>query len=250
MGKGHMDKVAVITGGATGIGQRYAKRLAEEGVDIAVVDISDAAETVALVGAAGRTGRGYVCDVTSPDSIAAMAEGVFADFGRCDILINNAGIYPNVPFEDISFDDWRRVMALNLDALFLTAKAFVPGMKERGWGRVVNVSSSTLATPVTGYVHYISSKGGVVGFTRALASDMAPYGITVNAISPSLVPTTGTLETEPRSQERFDWVANFQAIKKVQQPDDVVGTMAFLTSDDATFVTGQTIYVDGGWVRA
>lgn len=250
MGKGHMDKVAVITGGATGIGQRYAKRLAEEGVDIAVADISDAAETVALVEAAGRTGRGYVCDVTSPDSIAAMADAVLGDFGRCDILINNAGIYPNVPFEDISFDDWRRVMALNLDALFLTAKAFVPGMKERGWGRVVNVSSSTLATPVTGYVHYISSKGGVVGFTRALASDMAPYGITVNAISPSLVPTTGTLETEPRSQERFDWVANFQAIKKVQQPDDVVGTMAFLTSDDATFVTGQTIYVDGGWVRA
>ena len=188
--------------------------------------------------------------MTSARSIAAMAEAVLGDFGRCDILINNAGIYPNVPFDDISFEDWRRVMTLNLDALFLTAKAFVPGMKERGWGRVVNVSSSTLATPVTGYVHYISSKGGVVGFTRALASDMAPHGITVNAISPSLVPTTGTLETEPRSQGRFDWVANFQAIKKVQQADDVVGTMAFLTSDDATFVTGQTIYVDGGWVRA
>ena len=96
----------------------------------------------------------------------------------------------------------------------------------------------------------MSSKGGVVGFTRALASDMAPHGITVNAISPSLVPTTGTLETEPRSQERFQSIANFQAIKQIQQPDDVVGTMAFLTSDDAKFVTGQTIYVDGGWVRA
>ncbi|PPR09480.1 MAG: (S)-1-Phenylethanol dehydrogenase [Alphaproteobacteria bacterium MarineAlpha11_Bin1] len=250
MGRGHKDKVAFITGAATGIGQRYAKRLAEEGVDIAVIDISDTEETVDLIMRSGRLGRGYICDVSSHKDIAAMAETALSDFGRCDILINNAGIYPNVDFDDISFDDWRRVMALNLDALFLTAKKFVPGMKERGWGRIVNVSSSTLATPVTGYVHYIASKGGVVGFTRALASDLAAYGITVNAVSPSLVPTTGTQITEPRSEERFRMVANMQAIKKIQEADDVVGTMAFLTSDDSSFVTGQTIYVDGGWVRA
>lgn len=155
----------------------------------------------------------------------------------------DAGIYPNAPFSGISFEDWRRV--LNLDALFLTAQAFTPDMKKREWGR--NVSSNTFGTPVTGYV--IASKGGAVGFTRALASDLAPHGITVNAVAPSLVPTTGTLETEPR-QERFDSVSSMQAIKRVQQPDDLAGTMAFLASDDAAFVTGQTIYVDGGWVRS
>ena len=140
MGKGHEDKVAVITGAATGIGQKYAKRLAEEGVNIAVADISDTEETVSLVSETGQQGCGYQCDVTQVADVAALAKGVFSDFGRCDILINNAGIYPNVSFANITFEDWRRVMAVNLDSLFLTAKAFTPGMQESGWGRIVNVS--------------------------------------------------------------------------------------------------------------
>ncbi|MEK9646511.1 MAG: SDR family NAD(P)-dependent oxidoreductase, partial [Alphaproteobacteria bacterium] len=168
MGKGHEGRVAVITGGATGIGRAYAERLAEEGVDIAIADVSDASETVATIEATGRRARAYACDVASPASVAELGTAVIADFERCDILINNAGIYPNLPFDDISFEDWRRVMSINLDALFLTAKAFVPDMKSRGWGRIVNMSSSTFATPVAGYAHYIPSKGGVVGFTRAL----------------------------------------------------------------------------------
>lgn len=249
MGRGHDGKVAVVTGAATGLGRAYAKRLAEEGVDVAVADVSDGSGTAALVAAAGRAGRAYRCDVSVPEEVSAMARAVLADFGRCDILVNNAGIYPNVPFEEIGFEDWRRVLAVNLDSVFLTAKAFVPSMKERGWGRIVNVSSSTFGTPATGYVHYVASKGGVVGATRALASDLAPHGITVNAISPSLVPTTGTLETEPRPRERFEEVAGQQAIPRILRPDDLAGTMAFLTSGDSAFVTGQTIYVDGGRVR-
>jgi NAD(P)-dependent dehydrogenase (short-subunit alcohol dehydrogenase family) len=141
-------------------------------------------------------------------------------------------------------------MAINLDSMFLTAKAFVPGMKRRGWGRIVNMASGTVATPVTGYTHYIASKNGVIGFTRALASDLGADGITVNAIAPSLTRTTGTTITEPRSDDRFEYVAAMQSIKRIQVPEDLVGALSFLTSDDAAFITGQTYYVDGGWVRS
>ena len=170
-------------------------------------------------------------------------------FGRCDILINNVGIYPNEPFEAVDFAKWRRVMAINLDSMFLTAKAFAPGMVERGWGRIVNMASNTFNTSVTGYSHYIASKGGVIGFTRALANDLADKGITVNAIAPSLVRTHGTEVTNPRSDERFAAVSAMQAIKRTQMPEDLTGALSFLVSDDAAFMTGQTLYVDGGWVR-
>lgn len=249
MERGHKDKVAVVTGGANGIGQAYAKRLAEDGAHVALADLEMAEETAAIVRAAGREALAVRCDVSSPDDVATLAAEVERAFGRCDILINNAGIFPNQAFEEVTFEDWRRVMSINLDSMFLTAKAFTPGMTARGWGRVVNMASNTFGTPVTGYAHYVASKGGVIGFTRALASDLAPHGVTVNAIAPSLVRTTGTTVTQPRSDERFAWVAHAQAIDRTQTPDDLVGTMSFLTSDDAAFTTGQTLYVDGGWVR-
>jgi NAD(P)-dependent dehydrogenase (short-subunit alcohol dehydrogenase family) len=249
MGKGHNGKVAVITGAALGIGRAYALRMAEEGVKIAIADIGDTSEAVALVEKQGGTVKAYKCDVSSRDSVMAFAGGVIDDFGQVDILINNAGIYPNQPFGDYGFEEWRRVMSINLDSLFLTAEAFVPGMKERGWGRIVNTASSTYSLPIPNYVHYIASKGGVVGFTRGLATDLAAFGITVNAVSPSIVATPGTVVERGITEERFQAVANMQAIKRVEQPEDLVGTVAFLTSDDAAFITGQSINVDGGWVR-
>lgn len=255
MAKGHQGKVAVITGGANGIGQAFAKRLAEDGVDIAVVDIADGGETVKLVKAAGRDAITVKCDVSSEADVAAMAKTVNAKFSHIDIVVNCAGIFPQKEFADMTFADWRKVIATNLDSTFLVSAAFASGMRARKWGRIVNMASSTFGSVVTGYAHYVASKGGIIGFTRALATDLAADGITVNAIAPGLTRSPGTLARKPRAgfvtmEEEFASVATMQAIKRVEVPEDLVGAVSFLTSDDAAFITGQTFNVDGGRVRA
>ena len=255
MAKGHKDKVAVITGGANGIGQAFARRLAQDGVHVAVADIADGRETVALVEAAGRNALAVVCDVACEDSVAAMSKQVQAKFGHVDIVVNCAGIFPQQDFSAMTFADWRRVLAINLDGTYLVTAAFVPGMRARRWGRVVNMASSTFGSVTTGFAHYVASKGGIIGFTRALAGDVAADGITVNAIAPGLTRSPGTIVRTPRPgfasmDEEFNAVASLQAIKRPEVPDDLVGALSFLTSDDAAFMTGQTLNVDGGRVRS
>ncbi len=254
MAKGHKDKFAVITGAAGGIGQAFAKRLAEDGVHVVIADIGDGSATTKMVEAAGRRGVAIKCDVSEPQAVTTLANEVRKQFGHADIVVNCCGIFPQKNFIDMNYDDWRKVMSINLDSAFLVSSAFAPGMIERKWGRIVNMASSTLGSVVTGFAHYVASKGGIVGFTRAAATDLAPYGITVNAIAPGLTRSPGTLARAPRAglksmDEEFESVAQMQAIKRVEVPDDLVGTVSFLTSDDAAFITGQTISVDGGRVR-
>ena len=213
------NKIALVTGAAGGLGQAFAQRLACDGAHLVLVDIKPCDDTVRMVEAAGREAMAVICDVTSEESVSYLAAEAEMRFGRCDIVINNAGIYPIQPFEQVTFADWRRVMSLNLDAVSLVSKAFAPGMKRRGWGRIINLSSSTLNTVASGYTHYIASKGGVVGFTRALATEMGNFGVTVNAISPSLTRTPGTEGRAPRPgrssmDEEFEQIAKLQPIPR------------------------------------
>jgi (S)-1-phenylethanol dehydrogenase len=255
MSKRHEGKTAVVTGAASGIGQASAVRLAEEGARVILADRRKADETLAMIAKKGGEATSLACDVADPSSVAALQKEVEKAAGGCDILVNNAGIYPMQTFDDTSFEDWRRVLAINLDSVFLMTKAFAGGMRRRKWGRIVNIASDTVRLVVPGFVHYIASKAGVIGLTRALATEFGQDGVTVNAIAPGQTRTPGTESRKEipggMSQEEFFVAyANMQAIKRVQTVSDLVGVVSFLASEDAIFVTAQTIYVNGGLVRA
>lgn len=245
----HAGHTAVVTGGAAGIGQEYAVVLAQGGANVVVVDLADASETLQMISGAGSQGIALQCDVSDPEATSGLAEAV-KDFGTVDILINNAGIYPFMSFDDMTFEQWRQVLSINLDSMFLVTKQFLPGMRAQGWGRIVNMASAMFHAGMAGCPHYTASKGGVIGLTRALAPELGPSGITINALAPSLVRSAGTSTGFHDSVGMFDVVAGMQSIGRTQMPDDLSGVMSFLVSDDARFITGQTLVVDGGLVRA
>lgn len=237
---------AIITGAANGIGQAYAQRLAVDGFDIAVADVVEASVTRNLVELEGRRFFSTIVDVTSPESTLKFAAETAANMPPVTALVNNAGIYPWKSFGDTDYETWRKVIGVNLDGTFLMCKAFVPGMVERRFGRIVNVASTTFWLNAPQMTAYIASKGGVIGFTRALASEVGVSGITANVIAPGL---TNTKTMRAVNEEIFEHLQGQQAIPRTIEPEDLVGVVSFLCSTDSGFVTGQTIAADGGQVR-
>ncbi|WEP00023.1 SDR family NAD(P)-dependent oxidoreductase [Streptomyces sp. FXJ1.172] len=244
-------KTAVVTGAARGIGYAYCRRLAADGAHVVAVDIDDPADAVAKL-----TGRGdklgLACDISKPSQVDAVAETVLDRYGRCDILVNNAGIFPFTDLDHVTIELWRKVQAVNVEATLLFAQAFAPGMRAAGWGRIVNTGSGITVTQNRDLA-YLTSKGTVHALTRALANELGGSGITVNAIAPGLVATEGFLgrvrTSGPSADEVFARVTAMQTIRRRSVPADLGNALGFLVSDDADFITGQILHVDGGVTR-
>lgn len=243
----NQSKVAVVTGAAQGFGQAIAVALANGGTDIVSIDLSESKETARAVERAGQRCISIAANVAEPSTSEELTSVLESEFGRCDILVNNAGIYPNVPFDDVDFELWKKVHAVNLDSMFIVTKGVLPLMKRAEAGRIVNITSNSIGLPIPGLTHYMASKMGVIGFTRGLSVDVAPYGITVNAVGPTASKTPGGLENI--DEHHIEELAQTQAIKRAGTASDIVGTVLFLASESSGWVTGQTIMADGGLVR-
>jgi 3-oxoacyl-[acyl-carrier protein] reductase len=243
--------VALVTGAGRGIGAATAHRLAADGAAVAVVDLheDDTADTVARIRAAGRSAIGIGCDVTQSDQVEAAVERAAAELGGLHILVNNAGITRDNLLFRMSDEDWDAVIAVHLRGAFLFSRATQRHLVAQRFGRIVNLSS-TSALGNRGQANYSAAKAGVQGFTRALAIELGPFGVTVNAVAPGFVSTEMTDASARRlgtSPEQFrEAVADSVPLRRIGTPDDVAGVIAFLVGPDAAYVTGQTIYVDGG----
>jgi 3-oxoacyl-[acyl-carrier protein] reductase len=242
--------VVVITGAGQGLGRAFALDLARRGWRVALADLNGdrAGNVAAKIAGAGGTARAFTCDVSDPEQVVGLAAAVHGQLGPVTGLVNNAAIFSTLrmgPFEEIEPDAWDRVLRVNVTGAFLMCRAFIPSMKAAGYGKVVNMSSATVLTGRPGYLHYVTSKAALIGFTRALATEVGPDGITVNAITPGSTATE--IERETITEEQRQAMAAATALRRVQVPADLVGAVAFLLSRDSDFITGQTLNVDGGF---
>ncbi len=244
-------RVAIITGGGHGIGRAYATRLAAEGASVVIAELDGTAGSAV---AAELTTQGYAAfaaqtDVANETSVNHMAAQAIEKFGRIDVLVNNAAIFATVPmsrspFDQISVDEWDRMMGVNVKGTWLACRAVVPQMRKQGYGKIINVSSGTALKGSPSRIHYVTSKAGILGFTKTLANEVGKDGICVNCVAPG-----STLSEENPDEDILKMraqAANARALKRVQTPEDLTGAVLFFASADSDFITGQTLVVDGG----
>jgi NAD(P)-dependent dehydrogenase (short-subunit alcohol dehydrogenase family) len=236
-------KVVVVTGGAGEMGSAITRRLVDEGASVVIADIADGS---ALADELSTRGSAiYVkTDVTSEASTEAMAGAALDAYGRIDAIVNNAGLFTAKPWDELTLADWKERFAVNVDGTYLATRAVVPAMTEQGSGKVINIGSDTVWMGTPGFAHYVASKGAVLGFTRAIANELGPRGITSVYVTPTLLDTPGTRAGFP--QGHFDFVLSHTPIGRFETPEDVTGLIVFLVSNDAAFVNGAAINIGGG----
>jgi 3-oxoacyl-[acyl-carrier protein] reductase/pyridoxal 4-dehydrogenase len=235
-------RVAIVTGAAQGIGRAVARKLADEGASVVCADLNgEGAERAAaeLPGAVGLR-----IDVSSPEDVQRMVDDTLGRHGRVDALAHVAAIVPFASWDEITFDEWRRITVTNLDGTYLTNRAVYGPMRDAGYGRIVNTATNAMLAGTPNLAHYIASKGGVLTFTRALAREIGKHGITVNAVAPGLTASEGVMAS-PHA-EAFDFVQMLQCIPRRGEPADIAPAFAFLASEESGWITGQLLVADGG----
>ena len=224
------NRVAIVTGAAQGIGKAVADKLTEEGATVVGVDIQEGVTKQA--------------DVSNEEDVERVVDETVGEHGRLDVLVNVAAIVPFKAWDDIDFAEWRRIMSVNLDGTFLTNRYASKAMRQNDYGRIVNIASNVVLAGTPNLAHYVASKGGVLGFTRALARELGKYGVTVNAVAPGLTATEGVMASPHK--EAFEFVQMLQCIPRRGEAEDIAPAVAFLASEEAGWVTGQLLVADGG----
>jgi 3-oxoacyl-[acyl-carrier protein] reductase len=242
------DKVALVTGGAKGLGRAFCLGLAREGARIMAVtrkDLDNLEQTVKMIRSLGGEAELFQADVALEADTLAMARETMIQFGRIDILVNNAAIYDGIKrksFLEIDPKEWDLVMGVNVKGAFLSARAVFPTMKDQGYGKIINLASEVFFTGSNGFAHYVASKGGIIGLTRALAVELGPYNICINCIAPGFTDTEASRGLADVS--KYD--VSKTPIKRLERPEDLVGAAIFFASPESDFITGQTLLIDGG----
>ncbi len=244
---GRLDgKVAFVTGSAQGIGWVYAEAMAKEGARVVVNDLLDCEGPAQKLRDSGAEAIAIQADVTDLPAMEDAAKKTVDAFGRVDILVTNAALFAGIQrgsFLDLSMEEWDRVIKVNITGTFVPIRAFAPQMKEQGSGKIVNISSAVVFTGIPDFVHYTTSKAAVIGMTRAMARELGPHGITINAVAPGYIMAPSNMDN-PKSID--DLNISKRSIQRTGYPEDIVGTVLYLASPDSDFVTGQTMIVDGG----